>query len=79
MLSLLSPDTFLRHLKVRQIMDYLNTFVHQIGFQISLELILIVFAFSLLTVAILQYYSSTIQAAYTQEFSYETQTSLQKK
>jgi uncharacterized Tic20 family protein len=57
--------------------DYLNTFVHQIGFQISLELILIVFAFSL-TVAILQYYSS-IQAAYTQEFSYETRKRLYKK
>jgi hypothetical protein len=78
MLSLLSPDTLQASGKLGKLVDYLNTFVHQIGFQISLELILIVFAFSL-TVAILQYYSSTIQAAYTQEFSYETQTSLQKK
>ncbi|MFT5964457.1 MAG: ABC-type multidrug transport system fused ATPase/permease subunit [Flavobacterium sp.] len=80
MLSLLNPEaTSQLSGSSGKLTNYLSTFLHQFGFQISLELILIVFAFSLLSVGVLEYYKSTIQAAYQQEFSYETRKRLYKK
>jgi ABC-type multidrug transport system fused ATPase/permease subunit len=80
MLSLLNPEaTSQLSGSSGKLTNYLSTFLHQFGFQISLELILIVFAFSLLSVGVLEYYKSTIQAAYQQEFSYETSKRLYKK
>jgi ABC-type multidrug transport system fused ATPase/permease subunit len=80
MLSLLSPTASSQLSgSSGKLTDYINTFLHQIGFEISLELILVVFASSLLSVAVLEYYKSTIQAAYTQEFSYETRKRVYKK
>jgi ABC-type multidrug transport system fused ATPase/permease subunit len=80
MLSLLSPSTSSQLSgSAGKLTDYINTFLQQIGFEISLELILVVFAFSLLSIAILEYYKSTLQSSYTQEFSYETRKRLYKK
>ncbi len=80
MLSLLSPNTsHTTTSNTSQLTDYLNLVLQKIGLQISLELILIVFALCLLSVAVLEYFKSTLQAVYQQGFSYETRKRLFKK
>lgn len=79
MLSLLSPNTSHTTTNTNQLTDYLNLVLQKIGLQISLELILIVFALCLLSVAVLEYFKSTLQAVYQQGFSYETRKRLFKK
>jgi len=58
-------------------------FVHSIfsklGIEVNLTLILTVFTISLVLVAVLNYFQSTIQAAYQQEFSYQIRKRLFKK
>lgn len=79
MLGLLSTAPSHVTTNTSKLTDYLNMLLHQIGFQINLELILVVFAMCLLSVAILEYFKSTMQAAYQQEFSYQTRKRLFKK
>jgi hypothetical protein len=67
MLSLLSPTASF-HLKSEKLTNYINTFMHQIDLK-SFELILAVCIFF---TSVVLTYKSTIQAAYTQEFFYET-------
>jgi len=59
--------------------EFLTTILHKIGFSVSLELVLAVFAVSLMSIAFLTYYQSILQAAYQQEFSHETRRRLFKK
>lgn len=59
--------------------EFLTTLLHKIGLSVSLELVLAVFAVSLLSIAFLTYYQSILQAAYQQEFSHETRRRLFKK
>jgi len=59
--------------------DFLNSIINQIGLEVNLTLILIVFAFCLISVALLNYFQSIIQASYQQEFSYQTRKRLFKK
>jgi len=49
------------------------------GLEVNLTLILIIFTLCLLLIAILNYHQSTMQAAYQQEFSYQTRKRLFKK
>ncbi|MEI6679882.1 MAG: hypothetical protein WCL21_14805 [Mariniphaga sp.] len=59
--------------------ELLNSIIHHIGLEVNLTLILFVFAFCLISVAILNYFQSIIQASYQQEFSYQTRKRLFKK
>lgn len=59
--------------------DFLHSILNYIGLEINLTLILVVFAFCLISVAVLNYFQSIIQASYQQEFSYETRKRLFKK
>lgn len=79
MLGLLSPNTSNSTNNPSKLTEYLNVFLHKLGLQISLELILIVFALCLLSVAVLDYFKSTLQATYQQQFSFETRKRLFKK
>lgn len=64
---------------VNKLTQGLNLILHRINLEVSLELILIVFTICLLSVAILNYYKTMLQAAYQQEFSYWTRKRLFKK
>ena len=77
MLSLLDPSQAVN--PTNKLTQFLNSILNRNGLEISMELILIVFAICLLSVAILDYYKATLQAAYQQEFSYQTRKRLFKK
>ncbi len=57
----------------------LDSFFKQSGHHVNLTLILTVFAISLLSIALLNYLKSILQATYQQEFSYQTRRRLFQK
>lgn len=57
----------------------LNPIFHHLGLELNLTLILLVFALCLVSVAVLNYFQTIIQASYQQEFSYQTRKRLFKK
>lgn len=57
----------------------LNSIFDRIGLEVNLTLILVIFTLCLLLIAVLNYYQSIMQAAYQQEFSYQTRKRLFKK
>ena len=77
LLSLIDPPQ--GAIPVNKLTQVLNSILHRINLEMSLELILIVFTICLLSVAILNYYKTMLQAAYQQEFSYWTRKRLFKK
>ncbi len=59
--------------------EFADSFFEKLGVDVNLALILSVFAFCLVSVAVLNYFQSTIQASYQQEFSYYIRKRLFKK
>jgi ATP-binding cassette subfamily C protein len=59
--------------------EIIQSIVNFTGIHFNLTLILAVFTVSLLSIAFLTYFQSTLQAAYQQEFSYQTRKRLFKK
>lgn len=59
--------------------DLLSSVFNRSGLEVNLALILAVFTLCLLLMAVLNYYQTIMQAAYQQEFSYETRKRLFKK
>ncbi len=59
--------------------DFANVVFGKLGIEVNLTLILAVFAFCLVSIAILNYFLTTIQSAYQQEFSYHIRKRLFKK
>ena len=59
--------------------DLLKSILNYFGLELNLTLILAVFALCLVSVAVLNYLKSIIQASYEQEFSYQTRKRLFKK
>lgn len=57
----------------------LHSLFGRLGLEVNLTLILLLFTFSLLAIAVLTYYQSVMQAAYQQGFSYETRRRLFRK
>lgn len=62
-----------------KLINLLNSILNHAGLEINLTLILVVFAFCLILIAVLTYFQSIIQASYQQEFSYQTRKRLFKK
>jgi len=58
---------------------FLNSILDRTGLEANLTLILVIFTLCLLLIAVLNYYQSIMQAAYQQEFSYQTRKRLFKK
>lgn len=58
---------------------FINSMANRAGLEMSIELILAVFAICLVMIAVLNYYKSILQVAYQQEFSHETRKRLFKK
>ena len=77
LLGLLDPSQ--HTLAQNKWIEFLTTILHKIGLSVSLELVLAIFAVSLLSIAFLTYYQSILQAAYQQEFSHEIRRRLFKK
>lgn len=59
--------------------ELVQSIVNSTGIHFNLTLILVIFTVSLFSVALLTYFQSTLQAAYQQEFSYQTRKRLFKK
>lgn len=59
--------------------ELVQSIVNSTGIHFNLTLILVIFTVSLFSVALLTYFQSTFQAAYQQEFSYQTRKRLFKK
>lgn len=57
----------------------LNPVLNRLGLEINLTIILLLYAICLVSIAVLNYYQSVMQAAYQQEFSYHTRKRLYKK
>lgn len=70
-----APDSGSQNLWVKMVGTVLNRF----EIEVNLTLLLLVFLFCLVSVAVLNYYQSIIQANYQQEFSYQTRKRLFKK
>jgi len=77
LLGLLDPSQ--HSLAQNKWIEFPTAFLHKIGLNVSLELVLAVFAVSLLSIAFLTYYQSILQTSYQQEFSHETRRRLFKK
>lgn len=77
LLGLLNPDQTSD--SPNKWIDHLNSILNHAGLEVNLTLILIVFVFCLISVAVLNYYQSILQASYQQEFSYQTRKRLFKK
>lgn len=59
--------------------EFIYSILNKIGLEISIELILVLFTFCLVLIAVLNYYKSILQSSYQQEFSYATRKRLFKK
>jgi ATP-binding cassette subfamily C protein len=77
MLRLLDPSKNVS--SPNKLTEFLNSILNYTGLEISIELILSIFAICLLLIAVLNYYKSILQASYQQEFSYATRKRLFKK
>ena len=77
LLSLLEPVQSL--VSSNKWIVFVHSMFSKLGIEVNLTLTLAVFAISLIMVAILNYFQTTIQAAYQQEFSYEIRKRLFKK
>ncbi|NTW31277.1 MAG: ABC transporter ATP-binding protein [Bacteroidetes bacterium] len=77
LLELISPDQ--NKTSHNKWTESLNSIFNHIGIGVNLELILVLFAICLLMVAVFNYYQAIMQAAYQQEFSYQSRKRLFKK
>lgn len=76
LLGLLSPEAARGSNKWADVAD---TIFNKLGIEVNLPVVLSVFAFLLIVIAVLKYFQSTVQAAYQQEFSYHIRKRLFKK
>ena len=77
LLGLLNPDQATG--ETSRLNDFFNKIIENTGIELNLTLILAFFAVSLLITSLLQYFQTTMQSTYQQEFSYHTRRRLFKK
>nr|WP_321356417.1 ABC transporter ATP-binding protein [uncultured Draconibacterium sp.] len=77
LLGLLSPETATD--TGNKWADFADVIFSKLEIEVNLSIVLSVFAFSLIAIAVLTYFQSTIQAAYQQEFSFHIRKQLFKK
>mgnify|MGYP000218166460 CR=1 FL=1 len=77
LLGLLAPEE--AWISSNKWVNYANSIFDKLGIDVNLTIILTIFACSLILIAVLKYFQSTIQAAYQQEFSHHIRKRLFKK